>query len=404
VLGSASAIAEQSEVDPDRDLALLQYTGGTTGLSKGVMLSHANLRANIEQVRAWFPDADPGREVMMAVLPFFHVYGLTVCLLLGVRLGAALVLQPRFDLDGVLAAVDKYRPTLFPGVPTMYVAINNAVEKGGHDLSSIKACLSGAAPLPQEVAERFERFSGGRLVEGYGLSESSPVAIANPIYGKRKAGTIGMPIPDTLARIADPSDPDQTMPPGEPGELALAGPQVMQGYWNQPDETAQVLRNGWLLTGDMATMDEEGYFAIVDRKKDLIIAGGYNVYPREVEEILYEHPQILEVAVAGVPDAYRGEIVKAFVVLRSGEQATSDEIREFAKARLAGYKVPRSIEFRDELPKTLIGKVLRRALVEEEQAKAGAAAGGGGAPSGEVRGAQEGSPGESGSSSEGVPR
>ena len=276
---------------------------------------------------------------------------------------------PRFDLDGVLAAVDKYRPTLFPGVPTMYVAINNAVEKGGHDLSSIKACLSGAAALPLEVAERFERFSGGRLVEGYGLSESSPVAIANPIYGKRKAGTIGMPIPDTLARIADPEDPAKTMPVGEPGELALAGPQVMQGYWNRADETAQVLRDGWLLTGDMAVMDEEGYFSIVDRKKDLIIAGGYNVYPREVEEILYEHPKVLEVCVAGVPDSYRGEIVKAFVVLRSGEQATQDEIREFAKGRLAAYKVPRSVEFRDELPKTLIGKVLRRALVEEEQAR-----------------------------------
>jgi long-chain acyl-CoA synthetase len=297
------------------------------------------------------------------------VYGLTVCLLLGMRLGAALVLLPRFDLDGVLAAVDRYRPTLFPGVPTMYVAINHAVEKGGHDLSSIKACLSGAAALPLEVAERFERFSGGRLVEGYGLSESSPVAIANPIYGKRKAGTIGMPIPDTLARVADPSDPDRTMPVGEPGELALAGPQVMRGYWNRPDETAEVLRDGWLLTGDMAVMDEEGYFSIVDRKKDLIIAGGYNVYPREVEEVLYEHPKVLEVAVAGVPDSYRGEIVKAFVVLRSGEQATTDEIREFAKARLAAYKVPRAVEFRDDLPKTMIGKVLRRALVEEEQAR-----------------------------------
>jgi long-chain acyl-CoA synthetase len=369
VLASAPASPETAEVDPDRDLALLQYTGGTTGVSKGVMLSHGNLRANVEQVRAWFPDADPGREVMMAVLPFFHVYGLTVCLLLGLRLGAALVLMPRFDLDGVLAAVDKYRPTLFPGVPTMYVAINNAVEKGGHDLSSIKACLSGAAALPLEVAERFERFSGGRLVEGYGLSESSPVAIANPIYGKRKAGTIGMPIPDTLARVADPSDPDSTMPVGEPGELALAGPQVMLGYWNQPDETAQVLRDGWLLTGDMAVMDEEGYFSIVDRKKELIIAGGYNIYPREVEEVLYEHPKVLEVCVAGVPDSYRGEIVKAFVVLRSGEQATSDEIREFAKARLAAYKVPRAVEFRDDLPKTLIGKVLRRALIEEELAK-----------------------------------
>jgi long-chain acyl-CoA synthetase len=368
-LASAPAAPELVEVDADHDLALLQYTGGTTGVSKGVMLSHANLRANVEQVRAWFPDADPGREVMMAVLPFFHVYGLTVCLLLGLRLGAALVLLPRFDLDGVLAAVDKYRPTLFPGVPTMYVAINNAVEKGGHDLSSIKACLSGAAALPLEVAERFERFSGGRLVEGYGLSETSPVAIANPIYGKRKAGTIGMPIPDTLARVADPDDPSLTMPAGEKGELALAGPQVMQAYWNRPDETAQVLRDGWLLTGDMAVMDEEGYFSIVDRKKELIIAGGYNIYPREVEEVLYEHPKILEVCVAGVPDSYRGEIVKAFVVLRPGEQASTDEIREFAKARLAAYKVPRAVEFRDELPKTLIGKVLRRALIEEEQAK-----------------------------------
>jgi long-chain acyl-CoA synthetase len=369
VLSSAPAAPELAEVDADRDLALLQYTGGTTGISKGVMLTHANLRANVEQVRAWFPDADPGREVMMAVLPFFHVYGLTVCLLLGLRLGAALVLMPRFDLDGVLSAVDKYRPTLFPGVPTMYVAINNAVAKGSHDLSSIKACLSGAAPLPLEVAERFERFSGGRLVEGYGLSESSPVAIANPIYGKRKAGTIGMPIPDTLARVADPDDPARTMPVGEPGELALAGPQVMRGYWNRPDETAEVLKDGWLMTGDMAVMDEEGYFSIVDRKKDLIIAGGYNVYPREVEEAFYEHPKVLEVAVAGVPDSYRGEIVKAYVVLRPGEQATADEIREFAKTRLAAYKVPRSVEFRDDLPKTLIGKVLRRALVEEEQAK-----------------------------------
>jgi long-chain acyl-CoA synthetase len=372
LLASAPPAPAAAEVDPDRDLALLQYTGGTTGVSKGVMLSHANLRANVEQVRAWFPDADPGREVMMAVLPFFHVYGLTVCLLLGIRIGAALVLLPRFELDGVLSAIDRFRPTLFPGVPTMYVAINNAVEKGGHDLSSIKACLSGAAPLPMEVAERFERFSGGRLVEGYGLSESSPVALANPIYGKRKAGTIGMPLPDTIARVADPSDPDRTMPTGEPGELAIAGPQVMQGYWNRPEETAQVLHGDWLLTGDMAVMDEEGYFAIVDRKKDLIIAGGYNIYPREVEEVLYEHPKVLEVCVAGVPDAYRGEVVKAFVVLREGEQASVDELREFAKARLAAYKVPRAVEFRDELPKTLIGKVLRRALVEEERAKAAA--------------------------------
>ena len=360
----------EAEVDPSSDLALLQYTGGTTGLAKGVMLSHANLLANVEQVRAWFPDADPGHEVMMAVLPFFHVYGLTVCLLLGVRLRAALVLLPRFDLSAVVSSIDHYRPTLFPGVPTMYVAINNAVAGGGHDLSSIKACLSGAAPLPREVAERFERFSGGRLVEGYGLSECSPVALANPIYGKRKAGTIGMPLPDTLARVVDPADPSQALPAGQAGELALRGPQVMVGYWSRPDETEQVLRDGWLLTGDMAVMDEEGYFSIVDRKKDLIIAGGYNVYPREVEEVLYGHPKIEEVCVVGVPDPYRGETVKAFVVLRDGERATVEEIREFAKGRLAAYKVPRSVEFRDELPKTLIGKVLRRALVEEERAKA----------------------------------
>jgi long-chain acyl-CoA synthetase len=360
----------EAEVDPATDLALLQYTGGTTGLAKGVMLSHSNLLANVEQVRAWFPDADPGHEVMMAVLPFFHVYGLTVCLLLGVRLRAALVLLPRFDVSAVVASIDRHRPTLFPGVPTMYVAINNAVAGGGHDLSSIKACLSGAAALPLEVAERFERFSGGRLVEGYGLSESSPVALANPIYGKRKAGTIGMPLPDTLARVVDPGDPSRSLEVGQAGELALRGPQVMLGYWNRPEETAQVLRDGWLLTGDMAVMDEEGYFSIVDRKKDLIIAGGYNVYPREVEEVLFQHPKIQEVCVAGVPDPYRGEMVKAFVVLRGGERATVEEIREFAKGRLAAYKVPRAVEFRDELPKTLIGKVLRRALVEEERARA----------------------------------
>ncbi|HEV8653687.1 MAG TPA: long-chain fatty acid--CoA ligase [Actinomycetes bacterium] len=372
LLSGSQTKPSEAEVDPATDLALLQYTGGTTGLSKGVMLSHGNLRANVEQVRAWFPDADPGREVMMAVLPFFHVYGLTVCLLLAVRIGAALVLLPRFDLDHVLAAVDKYRPSLFPGVPTMYVAINNAVAKGGHDLSSIKACLSGAAPLPLEVAERFERYSGGRLVEGYGLSESSPVALANPVYGKRKAGTVGMPLPDTEARVVDPSDPSRALPTGESGELAIRGPQVMRGYWNRPDDSAQVLQGGWLLTGDMAVMDDEGYFSIVDRKKDLIIAGGYNVYPREVEEVLYEHPKVAEACVAGVPDPYRGETVKAWVVLREGEQATPDDIRAFAKDRLAAYKVPRTVELRDELPKTLIGKVLRRALVEEERARAAA--------------------------------
>ncbi len=374
VLAASTSRADEVAVDPNQDLALLQYTGGTTGVAKGVMLTHGNLRANVEQCRAWFPDADPSREVVLGVLPFFHVFGLTVCLLIGVRLAASIVLLPRFELDRVLGTIDRYRPTMFPGVPTMYVAINNAIEHGGHDLSSIKACLSGAAPLPMEVAERFEQYSGGRLVEGYGLSECSPVATANPVYGKRKAGTIGMPLPSTWARVVDAAHPDRVVPNGEPGELAIRGPQVMRGYWNRPEESAQVLRDGWLLTGDMATMDDEGYFSIVDRKKDLIIAGGFNVYPREVEEVLYQHVKIMEACVVGVPDPYRGEMVKAFVVLKPNQQATPEEIRDFTRQRLAGYKVPREVEIRDELPKTLIGKVLRRALLEEELAKAKARA------------------------------
>jgi long-chain acyl-CoA synthetase len=369
VLASSPGPVPEVAVDADTDLAMLQYTGGTTGLSKGVMLTHTNIGANAAQINEWLPDLEPGREVIMTALPFFHAYGLTTCLTLGVRTGAALVLQPRFDLHKVLEAVDKYRPTIFPGVPTMYVAINNAVGRDKHDLSSIKACVSGAAPLPMEVSDEFERHAGGRLVEGYGLTEASPVTHANPVYGKRKVGTIGLPLPNTVARIADPSDLSRDMPVGEPGELAVQGPQVMQGYWNHPEETAQVLQDGWLLTGDMATMDEEGYFAIVDRKKDLIIAGGYNVYPREVEEVLYEHPKVMEACVAGVPDRYMGEVVKAFVVLRPGQEATVQEIRDFVDDRLAKYKVPRSIEFRDELPKTMIGKVLRRKLIEEEQEK-----------------------------------
>jgi len=284
-------------------------------------------------------------------------------------LGHVAALTERMTLGVLVTGVMYRHPGLLAKTVTTLDVLSGGRARLGIGASWYEREQRGLGVPVVPVAERFERFSGGRLVEGYGLSESSPVAIANPIYGKRKAGTIGMPIPDTLARVADPSQPDRTMPAGEPGELALAGPQVMLGYWNRPDETAQVLQDGWLLTGDMAVMDEEGYFSIVDRKKDLIIAGGYNIYPREVEEVLYEHPKVLEVCVAGVPDSYRGEIVKAFVVLRSGEQATVEEIREFAKGRLAGYKVPRSVEFRDDLPKTLIGKVLRRALVEEEQAR-----------------------------------
>jgi long-chain acyl-CoA synthetase len=368
---SSPGPAAEVAVDADADLALLQYTGGTTGLSKGVMLSHANLLANAEQCVAWFPNLEPGGETILAALPFFHVYGLTLCLTFGARIGATLVLLPRFEAARVLEAIEEHHPTLFPGVPTMYVAINHAAASGDHDLSSIKACLSGAAPLPVEVAEEFERRSGGRLVEGYGLTETSPVTHANPILGKRKVGTIGMPVPSTMARITDPDHPGGELPPGETGELAIKGPQVMRGYWNRPDETAEVLRDGWLLTGDMATMDDEGYFTIVDRKKDLIIAGGFNVYPREVEEVLYEHPKVKEASVAGVPDPYLGEIVKAYVVPTDGGLGEA-ELLGFLRERLARYKVPRRVEFRDELPKSLIGKVIRRKLVEEEQERAAA--------------------------------
>ena len=365
--------APEAEVDATKDLALLQYTGGTTGQPKGVMLSHYNLRANAEQLRAWFPAAEVGREVAVLVLPFFHVYGLTVGLLLGVRIAAAMVLLPRFELGRVVAAIDRYRPTLLPGVPTMYAAIAKAAEQHRTDLSSIKACLSGAAPLPRELAERFERISGGRLVEGYGLSEASPVALANPVYGKRKAGSIGMPLPSTLAKVVDPSDPSTAVPTGTPGELAIKGPQVMLGYWRRPEETAAaLLPDGWLLTGDIAVMDEEGYFSLVDRKKEVIIVGGFNVYPSEVERALAEHPAVLDAAVVGVPDPYQGESVKAFVVPRPGHQVVPEELRAFVRERLAPYKVPRAVEVRASLPRGVVGKVLRRALLEEEQGRAGA--------------------------------
>jgi long-chain acyl-CoA synthetase len=304
----------QAEIDPRSDLAMLLYTGGTTGVSKGVMLSHFNLVANAFQARLWMPDVQAGRENILCVLPFFHSYGLTTCLTLGTLSAATLTLLPRFEHDTVLKAIDKRKPTLFPGVPTIYVALNTAPDVRKFDLSSIRACLSGAAPLPVEVAKTFEELTGGKLREGYGLTETSPITHANPIYGKAKKGSIGLPVPDTVCTLRDIEDPSKPAEPGEPGELAIAGPQVMAGYWNRPDETEQVLVDGWLLTGDIAEVDDEGYFAIVDRKKDMIIAGGYNVYPRDVEEALYAHPKVAKAVVAGIPDPYRGETVKAYIV------------------------------------------------------------------------------------------
>ncbi|HEY8497907.1 MAG TPA: long-chain fatty acid--CoA ligase [Limnochordales bacterium] len=355
------------------DVALLQYTGGTTGTSKGAMLTHFNLAANCTQIDAWLYRLKGRPHSVLAALPFFHVYGLTTVLNFSVMSGATMILMPRFEARQAVRLLQRYRPRLFPGVPTMYVAINALPDVQRYRLDSLEACISGAAPLPVAVQETFERLTGGRLIEGYGLTEASPVTHANPIWGRRKAGSIGLPWPDTEARIVDPAT-GEPLPPGEVGELAVRGPQVMKGYWRRPEETAEVLRDGWLLTGDLARMDEEGYFYIVDRKKDLIIAGGFNIYPREVEDVLYEHPAVKEAAVVGVQDPYRGETVRAYVVLRQGQHATSQELEAFCRERLAAYKVPRQFVFMDELPKSLVGKVLRRVL-RESAAASGAPAG-----------------------------
>ncbi len=349
-------------VDPDQTAVLL-YTGGTTGIPKGAVLSHRNVVCNIQQSGAWFPQLQPGRDVVMGILPFFHSYGMTSVMNLAVANGLATVLVPRFQIEMLLQAIAKYRPQLLPGVPTIYTAIASHPQVTRYDLRSIRACVSGAAPLPREVQAQFEKLTGGRLVEGYGLTEASPVTHANPLEGTRKTGSIGIPFPDTDARIVDDTG-ERALPPGEVGELTVRGPQVMQGYWHQPEETALALRGGWLFTGDMAKMDEDGFFYIVDRKKDLIITGGLNVYPREVDEILYAHPAILEAAVVGIPDPYKGEVVKAFVVLRDGQHATADDLIAHCKRQLAPHKVPRTVEFRRELPKSLVGKILRRKLVE----------------------------------------
>jgi long-chain acyl-CoA synthetase len=351
------------------DVALLQYTGGTTGTPKAAMLTHANLIANTLQMAAWFHKAERGKEVFLGAIPFFHVYGMTTCLLFGIYAGAEIVMIPKpRPIDIVMKVLQKSKATIFPGVPTLYTSINHHPDVGKYALGSVKLCISGAAPLPLEVAETFERITGGKLVEGFGMTECSPVATCNPLYGLRKAGSIGIPLPDTDAKIVD-LETGAMLPAGAEGELAIRGPQVMPGYWKRPDETAQTIKDGWLYTGDIAKMDTDGYFFIVDRKKDMIVASGLKVLPREVEEVLFLHPKVQEAAVAGVPDPYRGETVKAFVVLKSGVEATTDELVAFCKLHLAAFKVPRLIEFRTELPKSPIGKVLRRVLVEEERAK-----------------------------------
>jgi len=361
-----SSEAVNAEINPDEDLALLQYTGGTTGLAKGVMLTHSNLVANVLQESYWLYKAKKGEERFMGALPLFHVFGMTAVMNFAIYMAGVMILVPRFNVDDFLKTIQKEKPTYFPGAPTMYIGILNHPKVLEYDLSSIEACISGSAPLPVEVQEKFEKLTGARLIEGYGLTETSPVTHANPIWGKRKNGSIGIPWPDIQAKIVDPNS-GEDVELGAIGELAVKGPVVMRGYWNKPDETAKVLSDdGWLLTGDMATIDDEGYFYIVDRKKDMIIAGGFNIYPREVEEVLYEHPAVLEAVVVGVPDPYRGENVKAFIVKKDGAEVTTEELDQFCREKLAAFKVPRAYEFRNELPKTMVGKVLRRALLEEE--------------------------------------
>jgi long-chain acyl-CoA synthetase len=352
------------------DVALFQYTGGTTGIPKAAMLTHCNLVANTVQIHHWVAGIEAGKESMMGAIPFFHVYGMTVAMSLALECGAMLTILPNpRPIENVMKGIVKDRSTLYPGVPAMYVGIINHPEVGKYNLRSVKACISGAAPLPMDVQIKFGEITGGRLVEGYGLTEAAPVTHANPIYGERRAGSIGLPMPDVEAKIVD-YETLTDRPVGEDGELWLRGPQVMIGYWNKPEETAKTITpDGWLRTGDIAHMDADGYFYIVDRLKDIIIASGFNIVPREVEEVLYQHPKIQEAVVAGVPDAYRGETVKAYVVLKQGETATTDEIRAFCKERLAPYKVPTQVEFRSELPKTQVGKMLRRVLIEEERKK-----------------------------------
>jgi long-chain acyl-CoA synthetase len=359
----ATKAPDPVEIDPREDVAVLQYTGGTTGRSKGAMLTHRNILANTIQCYEFFKDEITlGEDRYLTVIPLFHVFGMTAAMNLSIYTGALNILLPKFDLQEVLETIKKLQPTTFPGVPTMYVAINSHPEAEKYGIDSIRICNSGSAPMPLELMRSFENKTGAMILEGYGLSEASPVTHCNPMFAERKPGSIGIGLPGTEYKIVDLADGTKEVPIGENGELIIRGPQVMKGYWNMPEETANTLRDGWLYTGDIAKMDEDGYVYIIDRKKDLIIASGFNVYPRDVEEVIYEHPAIQEAVVVGVPDEYRGETVKAVVVLKEGQSCTEEELINYCRERMAAYKVPRMVEFRTELPKTNVGKILRRAL------------------------------------------
>jgi long-chain acyl-CoA synthetase len=349
------------------DVAMYQYTGGTTGVSKGCMLTHANLSKQIQQIDAWFPQVKKGEEIYLGAVPFFHVMGMTSTMNNAINMGGADILVPRPQPQQLLEAIRKFRPTFAALVPTMYIGMLNHPDLKKTDMSCIKGAFSGSAPLPIEVIHEFERLTGAVIVEAYGLTETTPVTHINPFAGgARKVGSVGVPISDTEVRIVDLETGLTDMPVGKPGELIVKGPQAMKGYLGKPDETAHTLRNGWCYTGDIATMDEDGYFFIVDRKKDMIISGGFNIYPREVDEVFYEHPKVLEACTIGIPDPKRGENVKVFIVLKERETATREELLEYAKTKLAIYKLPTEIEFRQDLPKSTVGKILRKELKAEE--------------------------------------
>lgn len=369
VIAQHSPDYSQTEVSMD-DTAMYQYTGGTTGVSKGVMLTHKNISRQIQQVEAWFPAFEKGSEIMLGALPFFHVFGMSVSMNFAVCMGWANVLVPKPQPEPLLEAISRFKVSFAPMVPTMYIGILDHPDMANTDLTSIKGCFSGSAPLPLEVINKFQEKTGSIIVEGFGLTESTPVTHINPFNGLRKQGSIGVPIPDTECKIMDLNEKSKEAPLGEPGELLIRGPQIMKGYLNRPDETKKTLtEDGFLCTGDVARMDEDGYFYIVDRIKDMIISGGYNVYPRDIDEILFEHPKILEACCIGIPHEKRGEAVKAFVVLKEGQQMTEKEVIDYCDTKLAKYKLPVAVEFRTSLPKSNVGKILRKDLRKEELEK-----------------------------------
>lgn len=353
-------------IDPVNDIAVLQYTGGTTGTPKGAMLTHANVYINVMQIVPWAPELIEGQERVLGVLPFFHVFAMTVVMNFGIAKGCEIIIMPRFVLDDALKLIDKAKPTVMPGVPTLFNAIMNHPKLKSFDLSSLKFCLSGGAPLPIEVKQKFEQLTGCKLVEGYGLSEASPIVTANPLDGPVKEGSIGQPIPGTIVSLRALDDPSREVPIGEKGEICVKGPQVMKGYWNRPQDTADQFVGDFLRTGDVGIMDDEGFLFIVDRIKDLIICSGYNVYPRRIEEAIYEHPAVEEVTVIGIKDQYRGEAPKAFIKLKAGAQVTQEEMLKHLESKISRIELPAEIEFRDALPKTMIGKLSKKELKAEE--------------------------------------